>query len=160
MINNLKHSVWMLIFSIMFCVVTFIGLTVCIIEKELVVALVYLLFVIIVVFLLIISLMDVQWFHVDNDKIVVRNIFGIVKELEYTNINKAFKINTTIFFIKMLQITKPYIVLSKYKSLQKSQIVDAYNRKKYKYIIIPMSKYNEKLIKQKYKECCGIEFLI
>ena len=67
------------------------------------------------------------------------------------NINKAFKTNATIFSLKMLGAYKKYLVLSNYKSLQKSQIADAYNRRKYKYIIIPFSANVETMIKAKYK---------
>ena len=60
----------------------------------------------------------------------------------------------------MLGIHKMYLVLSNYKSLQKSQIVDAYNRRKYKYITIPFSANVEAMIKAKYKSSTGADLEI
>ena len=53
-----------------------------------------------------------------------------------------------------------YLVLSDYKSLQKSQIGDAYNRRKYKYLIIPFSTNVETMIKAKYKSSTGVDLEI
>ena len=156
-INNFKHSLWGLLFSFLILIPVCLGIVVLINAKELIGVILYSLFLILVIILSSISLVDMQWANIYNDKIVVRNIFGVVKEIEYKDINKSFKINATIFSIKMLGIRKPYIVLSMYKSLQESQIGDAYNRKKYKYVILPMSIRNEKIIKEKYKACTGNE---
>ena len=160
MINNLKHSIWSLIFSILCCLPGFIGLTFCVVTKETWITLIYLLIAAAGLILLVISIMNVQWSNINNDKIIVRNIFGTIKEIEYVNIKKAFKTNTTIFSLKTLGIHKMYLVLSNYKSLQKSQIVDAYNRRKYKYIIIPFSANVEAMIKAKYKSSTGADLEI
>ena len=135
----------------MICVVAFIGLIVCITAKETWVTLFYLLLVVVGLSLFFISIIDVQWTIIYDDKIVVRNIFGIIKEIEYVNIKKAFISDAIIFSLKMLGIHKKYLVISNYKSLQKSQIVDAYNRRKYKYLMIPFSTNVETMIKAKYK---------
>ena len=158
-INNLKHSIWSLIFSILCCLPGFIGLTFCVVTKETWITLTYLLIAAAGLILLVISIMNVQWANINIDKIIVRNIFGTIKEIEYVNIKKAFKTNATIFSLKMLGIHKMYLVLSNNKSLQKSQIVDAYNRRKYKYIIIPFSANVEAMIKAKYKSstCTDLE---
>ena len=159
-VNNLKHSIWSLIFCIMICVVAFIGLIVCITAKETWVTLFYLLLVVVGLSLLFVSIIDVQWTIIHDDKIVVRNIFGIIKEMEYVNINKAFIINATIFSLKMLGVHKKYLVLSNYNSIQKSQIGDAYNRRKYKYLMIPFSTNVETMIKAKYKATTGVDLEI
>lgn len=155
MVNNLKHSIWSLIFSILCCLPGFIGLTFCVVTKETWITLFYFLFAAAGLLLLVISIMNVQWANINNDKIVVQNIFGTIKEIEYVNIKKAFKINATIFSLKMLEIHKMYLVLSNYKSLKKSQIEDAYNRRKYKYLTIPFSTNIETMIKAKYKSLTG-----
>ena len=159
-INNLKHSIWSLIFSILWCLPGFIGLTFRVVTKETWITLIYLLIAAAGLILLVISIMNVQWTNINNDKIVVKNIFGIIKEIEYKDINKAFKANATIFSLKMLGIHKMYLVLSNYKSLQKSQIEDAYNRRKYKYLIIPFSTNVETTIKAKYKSSMGLDLEI
>ncbi len=159
-INNLKHSIWSLIFLILCCIPGFVGLTFCITTKETWITLCYLLFVAAGLFLLVISIMNVQWTNIYDDKIVIRNIFGIIKEIEYVNINKAFKINATIFSLKMLIIRKTYLVLSSYKFLQKSQIGDVYNRRKYKYLMISFSNDIEIMIKAKYKSSTGADLEI
>ncbi|MBQ8205852.1 MAG: hypothetical protein IJZ77_00120 [Bacilli bacterium] len=159
-INNIKHSIWSLIFSIICCVPGIVGLCFCIITKETWTTLIYLLFAAAGLFLLVSSIINVQWANINNDKIIVRNIFGTIKEIEYVNINKAFKTNATIFSLKMLGAHKKYLVLSNYKSLQKSQIADAYSRRKYKYIIIPFSANVETMIKAKYKLTTGADLEI
>lgn len=111
-------------------------------------------------FLLVSSIINIQWTNINNDKIVVKNIFGIIKEIEYKDINKAFKANATIFSLKMLRIHKMHLVLSNYKSLRQSQIGDAYNRRKYKYLIIPFSINVETTIKAKYKSSMGVDLEI
>ena len=160
MINNIKHSIWSLIFSIICCVLGIVGLCFCIITKETWITLIYLLLAAAGLFLLVSSIINVQWTNINNDKIVVKNIFGIIKEIEYKDINKAFKANATIFSLKMLGIHKMYLVLSNYKSLQKSQIGDACNRRKYKYLIIPFSTNVETTIKAKYKSSTGVDLEI
>jgi hypothetical protein len=160
MINNLKHSIWNFILSIIFSIVTCIGLIVLLNEKEWIWAIFFLLLLIAGICLFSVSLINIQWAIFYNDKIVVKNIFGIIKEIEYKDINKAFKANATIFSLKTLGIHRPYIVLSRYKSLQKSQIGDAYNRRKYKYLIIPFSTNVETMIKAKYKLTTGADLEI
>jgi hypothetical protein len=160
MINNIKHTIWSLIFSIICCVPGIVGLCLCIITKETWITLVYLLLAAAGLFLLVSSIMNVQWANINNDKIIVRNIFGIIKEIEYKDTNKAFKTNATIFSLKMLGAHKKYLVLSNYKSLQKSQIGDAYNRRKYKYLIMPFSTNVETTIKAKYKSSTGVDLEI
>ena len=159
-INNIKHSIWSLIFSIICCVPGIVGLCFCIITKETWTTLIYLLLAAAGLFLLVSSIINVQWANINNGKIIVRNIFGTIKEIEYVNINKAFKTNDTIFSLKMLGAHKKYLVLSNYKSLQKSQIADAYNRRKYKYIIIPFNANVETMIKAKYKLTTGADLEI
>ena len=159
-INNLKYSIWSLLFSIICCVPCLIGLIVCIAAKETWITLFYLLFLASGLFLLVISIINLQWANIYNDKIVVRNIFGIIKEMEYVNINKAFKINATILSLKMLRVRKECLVLSNKKSLQKSQIEDAYNRRKYKYLIIPFSTNIDTVIKANYKSLMGVDLEI
>lgn len=160
MVNNLKHSIWSLIFSIICSVPFIVLLIVCIVEKETWITLFYFFFAAMCLFLLVISIMDVQWANINNDKIVIHNIFGTIKEIEYVNINKAFIINATIFSLKMLGVHKKYLVLSNYKSIRKSQIGDAYNRRKYKYVIIPFSTDIETMIKGKYKLKTGADLEI
>ena len=157
MINNLKHSIWNFILSIIFLIIPCIGLIVLLNEKEWIGVIFYLLLLIVKICLFWVSLINIQWTILCNDKIVVKHIFGIIKEIEYEDINKAFKANATIFSLKTLGIHGPYIVLSRYKSLQKSQIGDAYNRRKYKYLIIPFSTNVETTIKVKYKSSMGVD---
>ena len=159
-INNLKHSIWRFIFSLIMLILICIGLVVLAIGKEWIFFGGYIIFLVIGCAYFFLSLIDLQWFKVIEDKIVVNNIFGLIKEINYINLKKAFVINATIFSIKMLSITKPYLVLSNYKSLQKSQVNDAYNRKKHKYIIIPFSKSVEVMIKTKYKASTGLDLEI
>lgn len=159
-INNLKHSIWRFIFSLIMLILICIGLVVLAIGKEWIFFGGYIIFLVIGCAYFFLSLIDLQWFKVIEDKIVVNNIFGLIKEINYINLKKAFVINETIFSIKMLSITKPYLVLSNYKSLQKSQVNDAYNRKKHKYIIIPFSKSVEVMIKTKYKAATGLDLEI
>ena len=159
-INNLKHSIWRFIFSLIMLILICIGLVGLAIGKEWIFFGGYIIFLVIGCAYFFLSLIDLQWFKVIEDKIVVNNIFGLIKEINYINLKKAFVINETIFSIKMLSITKPYLVLSNYKSLQKSQVNDAYNRKKHKYIIIPFSKSVEVMIKTKYKAATGLDLEI
>ena len=101
-INNFKHSLWGLLLSLLILIPVCIGIVVLINAKELIGVILYFLFLILVIIFSSISLVDIQWANIYNDKIVVRNIFGVVKEIEYKDINKSFKINATIFSIKML----------------------------------------------------------
>lgn len=158
--NNFKHSIWSFIISIIVLIFICIGLVVLAIGKEWIPFGGYIILLVIGCAYFFLSLMDLQWFKVFEDKIVVKNIFGLIKEINYLNLKKAFVINTTIFSIKMFGITRPYLVLSCYKSLQKSQVNNAYNRKKYKYIIIPFSKSIEVMIKSKYKVATGLDLEI
>jgi hypothetical protein len=105
-------------------------------------------------------LSNIEWFKIDSNKIIVRNIFSVIKEVDYQNIKKGFIINATIFSIKMLGITRPYLVISSIKSLIKANVEDAYNSKKHKYIVIPYSGKLEQLIKDNYKIATGNDLII
>jgi hypothetical protein len=105
-------------------------------------------------------LSNIEWFKIDSNKILVRNIFSVIKEVEYQNIKGAFITNATIFSIKMSSVRKPYLVMSSIKSLIKANVEDAYNSKKHKYIVIPYSVKIEQLIKDNYKIATGNDLII
>lgn len=154
-ITNLKHSIWNLIFSLLFVSITTIMLTVMIEYNDLLWIIISLIIFVFSIVMLFIYIREIQWFKIEDDRVVVKNIFGIIKTIEYVNIKKSFKIKAKIFSIKACGTYKPYIVLSFNKSLQKSKVEDAYNRKKNKYVIIPYTSKNEYIINTKYKECVG-----
>ncbi len=159
-INNFKHSIWNFIFSVM-CLIPMGIVTVVLAKaKEWIWLIIYALFLVMTCVYFFISLINIQWIKILDDKIVVRNLFGEIKQLKYADIKKSFVAKKSIFSIKMLSINKPYIVLSKYKSLQKNQVGDAYNGKKHKYIVIPFYNNIDLIIKSKYKSLIGLDLEI
>lgn len=159
-INNIKHSIWGLLLSAIGLILFSIGLIVMIESKNIIWIIIYSLLFLVFLFYFLYCLSNIEWFKIDSNKIIVRNILGVIKEVDYQNIKKGFIINATIFSIKMLGITRPYLVLSSIKSLIKANVEDAYNSKKHKYIIIPYCSKIEQLIKDNYKIATGNDLII
>ena len=142
-INNLKYSIWQFIFSLIFTIPTLIGTIICFKENDLLFSIIYLLVFIIALIFLYFSIKDIQWFEINSNSIIVKNIFGVIKKIEINNIKKAFVENAKIFSLKMLSVNKMCLVISLNKTIIKADIENAFNKKSYNYIIIP---YNEVII--------------
>jgi hypothetical protein len=79
----------------------------------------------------------------------------MVKRAQLDQIKNAFYDNAEIFRLKALSFRRPHIVLCLTKSVIKSNIADAYNRKKRKYIIIPYTEETKLLIQTEYLKYCN-----
>ena len=86
---------------------------------------------------------------------MVYSLFGIVKCVQFDQIKNAFSVNAVIFRLKASTFYRPHIVLCLNKSTRKSEIEDAYNRKKRKYIIIPYTEETKLLIQKEYLKYCN-----
>lgn len=159
-INNIKHSIWNCLFTSIVLIFSILGLFVIIDSGNIIGIILYSLLFLVFLFYFLYCLSNIEWFKIDSNKIIVRNILGVIKEVDYQNIKKGFIINATIFSIKMLGIRRPYLVISSIKSLIKANVEDAYNSKKHKYIIIPYSVKIEQLIKDNYKIATGNDLII
>ena len=87
-INNLKYSIWEFIFSLIFTIPILIGTIICFKENDLLFAIIYLLVFIIALILIYFSIKDIQWFEINSNSIIVKNIFGVIKKIEINNIKK------------------------------------------------------------------------
>jgi hypothetical protein len=159
-INNIKHSIWSLLFSAIGLILCSIGLIVMIASIDIIWIILFSLLCLVFLFYFLYCLSNIEWFKIDSNKILVRNIFSVIKEVEYQNIKGAFITNVMIFSIKMLGIRRPYLVLSTVKSLIKANVEDAYNSKKHKYIVIRYNVKIEQLIKDNYKIATGNDLIV
>ncbi|MBQ8343660.1 MAG: hypothetical protein IJV68_08220 [Clostridia bacterium] len=153
--SNIKYSIHNLLLYLPGTLFALIGFIVCI-NENILVSIIYGVLLCIFLFGLFISIKDVQWYKVNNGYITVYCIFGVLKKIQLKEIKTVFKVNAHIFGLKMLAVYRPHIVLSNLKSIRKSNINDAYNNRKNKYIILPYTYTTELLIKeeyQKYNEC-------
>lgn len=153
--TNLKYSIYELLFSIVFNSVCWIGLVVSISEKSWILSLFEGVFLLLSIFLLFDAIRNVQWFEIQNGSITVSSLFGIVKCVQFDQIKSAFYDNAEIFRLKALSFRRPHIVLCLTKSIIKSNIADAYNRKKRKYIIVPYTEEMEALLQTEYMKYCN-----
>ena len=154
-INNLKFSIWQFVFSLIFAIPTLIGMIICFKENELIFAIICELLFIMAITLLYFSIKDMQWFEINSNSIIVKNIFGIIRKIEIINIKKAFVENARIFSLKMLGINKMCLVLSLNKSIIKANIGNAFNNKSSKYIIIPYNVEIANYIRHRYNLLTG-----
>ena len=154
-INNLKYSIWQFIFSLIFTVPTLIGTIICFKENDLLFAIIYLLVFIIALILLYFSIKDIQWFEINSNSIIAKNIFGIIKKIEIYNVKKAFVENARIFSLKMLSVNKMCLVISLNKTIIKANIENAFNKKSYSYVIIPYNVVITNYITQQYNLLTG-----
>ena len=153
--TNLKYSIYELLFSIVFNSVCWIGLVVLISEKSWILSLFEGVFLLLSIFLLFDAIRNIQWFKIRNGSIMVYSLFGIVKCVQFDQIKNAFSVNAVIFRLKALAFYRPHIVLCLNKSTRKSEIEDAYNRKKRKYIIVPYTEEMEALLQTEYMKYCN-----
>ena len=163
--TNIKHSVFDLIICIIGFSISLIGFIVLVTDDSDTASrfwgtVGYFVFFLIATIMLLDSIKNIQWFNITGGYITVYCPFGIIKQMELKQIKKAFKTNAVIYRIKMLSISRPYIVLCINKSVTNADIDDAYNRKKKKYILIPYSKEAEILVCAEYKKMCGEELVI
>ena len=158
--TNIKYSIVDLIASIIVLSISLIGFIVLVTARHFWGSVGYFIFFLIAIIMLLSSIKNIQWFDINNGDITVYCPFGIIKRVELNRIKKTFKTNATIYSIKIHQVRRPHIVLCLQKSVTKSRIENAYNRKKKPYIIIPYSTETEILICSEYKKLCGEELII
>ena len=156
-IYNIKHSVFDFISSVIafiFCIfiISYINGT-----KEIVYIIISLFLTFLFFFYLIVSVKQIQWIIIESDCLVVKNVFGLVKKINYSKIKKAYIDNLKIYGAKGFIVRKQYIVLSTNKSLIKSNVQDAYNSKKNNYVVVPYNNISELEIKKVYKAYTGNE---
>ena len=144
--SNMKYSIYDLLRSIIFNLVCLIGLILSIYEKSWILSVFWGVLLSISIFALFDSIRNIQWFAIRNGSIAVYSLFGIVKCSQLDQIKNAFSINAVIFWSKIWSFKRPHIVLCLTKSVKKSEITDAYNRKKRKYIIIPYTEETKILL--------------
>ena len=123
-------------------------------------AIAYFIFSLISAIMLLHSIKNIQWFASTDGYITVYCLFGIIKRVSLNQIKKSFKTNAVIYSIKMLSVRRSHIVLCTKKSVAKSDVDNAYNRKKKPYIIIPYSLEIKALICTEYKKLCDEELII
>ena len=153
--TNIKYSIYDLLFAILLFSMCLIVLTVLIHEKAWFLAVFWSVFLCMDIYLLFYAIGNVQWFAIRNGEITVYSPFGIVKRVQFDQIKSAFYDNAEIFRLKALSFRRPHIVLCLTKSVIKSNIADAYNRKKRKYIIVPYTEEMEALLQTEYMKYCN-----
>ena len=157
--TNIKYSIYSFIFSIIFFSASSLGLFMMIADKSLFSIFYGILFAISLL-MLIESLQNIQWIDIKNGYITVHSLLGIIKRIELIQIKKAFKTNVEIFGIKALSIKRKHIVLCLNKTVKASDVTNAYNRKKNKYIIIMNTKEIENKLSAEYQKYCNSELMI
>ena len=153
--TNLKYSIHGLLFSLILNPPFLICLIVSISEKSWILSVFWSVLLLTSIFLLFDAIRNIQWFKIRNGSIIVYSLFGIVKCVQFDQIKNAFSVNAVIFRSKSLAFYRPHIVLCLNKSTRKSEIEDAYNRKKRKYIIIPYTEETKLLIQKEYLKYCN-----
>ena len=153
--TNLKYSIYGLLFSLILNPPFLICLIVSISEKSWILSVFWSVLLLTSIFLLFDAIRNIQWFKIRNGSIIVYSLFGIVKCVQFDQIKNAFSVNAVIFRLKALTFYRPHIVLCLNKSTRKSEIEDAYNRKKRKYIIIPYTEETKILIQTECRKYCN-----
>ncbi len=163
--TNIKYAIMKLLFWIIVLAVSLIGLIVTLADIGEAYAYAWgaiglgIIFLISVTMLLI-AAQNMQWFDIADGYITVHSPFGIVKRVQLSDIKKAFKTKASGYNIKALSMNRVHIVLCLKKSITKSSISDAYNRKKNPYIIIPYTTQAENFICSAYNKACEHELII
>ena len=158
--TNIKYSIVDFIFWAVAVSISLIGLIALATDRRFGGSIGYLVFFLISIIMFLHSIYNIQWFNISDEYITVNSPFGVIKRVELKQIKKAFRTNAVIYSIKMLSVRRPHIVLCIKKSVTKSSIDDAYNRKKKPYIIIPYSSDVEVFIRAEYEKLCGEELAI
>ena len=115
--------------------------------------------------------MVVDMTHIDNKREVmvnkydallceIGNVFGCVKEQKIAQTKRAFFMDAVVFQLKGLRQTAPCIVLSAKKSLKICDVEQAFNRKRYSFVVIPYRAENVKMIKDAYFDVMNTELEI
>jgi len=163
--TNIKYSIVEILFWIAVLSVSLIAFVVLLNDTDFVKSALWVVimigaFSVISIIALLLAIANFQWFDIANGYITIYAIFGAVKQVHLKDVKIAFKIQASIFRLKAASIGRKHIVLSQRKSLTKADIVDAYNKKKHPYLIVPYSVETENLICMEYKKFCGEELVI
>jgi hypothetical protein len=110
--------------------------------------------------LVVLAVYNIQWIEIRDQSFVVHNVFGRVKEQKIEQTKRAFFMDAVVFQLKSLRQTAPCIVLSTKKSLKIRDVEQAFNRKRYSYIVIPYRAENVKMIKDAYFDVMNTELEI
>ena len=94
------------------------------------------------------TICHIQWIKIDDEHVSAYNVFGLVKRLEISKIQTCTTVNAVTFSVGMYHKRYPCIVISHRKSLNKSNIENAYNQKKKPYIIFPYSEENKTVLEK------------
>ena len=162
--TNIKYSIIKIVFWCIAFAISLIGFIVLFIDveknhSELWVIISYGAFAFISLMMILYSIKNIEWFSIADGYLTVYCPFGIVKHVQVAKIKKAFKINAAVYSIKMLAVRRPHIVLCFSQSI-KEEPMDAYNRNKKQYIIVPYTPETESLICSEYKRVCGEDLMI
>ena len=110
--------------------------------------------------LVVLAVYNIQWIEIRDQSFVVRNVFGCVKEQKIAQTKRAFFMDAVVFQLKGLRQTAPCIVLSAKKSLKICDVEQAFNRKRYSFVVIPYRAENVKMIKDAYFDVMNTELEI
>lgn len=106
------------------------------------------------------SVYNIQWIEMDKGVLRVRNAIGVVKEMQISEINKAFIRDQFVFHLKGIWKKLPCLVISTRKSLNTCDIQGAYNRPTYPYVVLPHTVEAEQLVRDAYLMATGNELEI
>jgi len=150
--HTIKYPIKFYLFNLILCssvsIFSIIGFCVLLIEKNWW-AVAYAIFLLMSVIELFDTFYNIQWIKIDDEYISAYNIFGLVRRLELSKVQTCTTVNAVAFSAKVYHKRYPCIVVSHRKSLNKSRIENAYNKKKNPYVIFPYSEEN-KLILEKF----------
>ena len=153
--NNLKYSIWSVLANVLYLICMVTCFVVAFEETDITLSIVLLLLIILGFVALYFSIFDIQFFQIDDNNVIVRNLFGIIQNKDIGSIKKIVIMDASIFSIKMLHICKEHIVLSFNKSLIKANVEDGYNNRLHKYIILPYNEEMLTIILSKYNSLTG-----
>ena len=106
-------------------------------------------------------LYEIQWVRLTDEGLSSRNIFGVVRRIQYDKIKRVLIVDAIAFTSRGgIRKTVPTIVVSSVKSIRPSSLYYAVNHKKDKYVILPYSKENLITLKAAYREATGKELEI
>ncbi len=158
--SNIRHTLIYLLFALPFLLVATVGLVLFSLRGEWHGVLIASGMILVGIGVLCAFLYFTQWFEIQDRVLIVKCIFGKIKEIRLRQIQKALTAKGIVGRVNRRPVYRSFIVISPNTSIQKWMEVEAYNTKQSEYIVLPDTPDIRAWLCEEYRKASGEALII
>ncbi len=135
--SNIRHTLIYLLFAIPFLLIATVSLVLCSLRGEWHGVIIASVMILGGIGVLCAFLYYTQWFEIKDRVLIVKCIFGQIKEIRLRSIQKAITVKGIVSRVNRRPVYRSFIVISPNTSIKKWMEVTPYNKKDSEYIVLP-----------------------